>query len=61
MIAMLIAWAALTALFYVLVVLMTAMVPTTERKSLPGIGEAMICALIAAAIVFVARGALSLF
>ncbi|MBF0679910.1 MAG: hypothetical protein IR164_13340 [Devosia sp.] len=57
----LIAWAALTALFYVLLALMTAMVPTTERKSLPGILAALVCALLSAVIVFVARGVLSLF
>lgn len=57
----LIAWAALAALFYALLVLMTALVPTTERKSLPGIGAALICVLLSAAIVFVVRGVWSLF
>lgn len=57
----LIAWAALTALSYVLLVLMTAMVPTTERKSLPGLGAALICILLSAAIVFVSLGIFSLF
>lgn len=57
----LIAWAALAALFYALTVLMTAMVPTTEAKSMPGIGAAIFCAALAAVIVFVVRGIWSIF
>jgi peptidoglycan/LPS O-acetylase OafA/YrhL len=57
----LIAWVALAALFYALLVVATAMVPTTESKSLPGIWAALACVLSAAAIVFVVRGVLSLF
>ena len=57
----LIAWAALAAFFYVLLVLLTAMVPTTEHKPLPGIGAVIACILVAAAFVFVVRGILSLF